>query len=1246
MNYTTEQQRVIDVRNKDILVSAGAGSGKTAVLVERIMGMLSDPERSVDVDRILVLTFTRAAAAQMKQRLLEKIQEYLKDHPNDSKMQMQETLLHNAQITTIDSFCLYLVKNHFHRVGIDPAFRLMESGEETLLSADVLREVLEEFFEKGEPDFLNLVDALNPEVKESKLESSIMDLHEYAQSYPWPDKWMETEQSREIEAVAFETQKQLCKQVQDELDSAVLMTDLLAKASLKPGYPAVYEGLFTQEGQMLSAARNKVASAENGKDAEEIFKAVADGLALMSFGRMPSIKKDDNSVEEAKKKQLGKLRGEYKDSLTDAAKIYGRSYEQVLADETRAKALTDALIRVTRAFGQRLLEKKKEQAKFSFSDIEHFALDILYDNGKPSETALSYRDLFEEIMVDEYQDSNQVQEDLLAALARPDEGQHNRFMVGDKKQSIYRFRMARPEIFMEKYHAYGRPGADHERILLQKNFRSRVEVIESVNAIFRRIMRSQIGGIDYDVNEQLVPGAAYQKGTHGQHKTELMLCVSDEKGLKKRRAESAMIADRIRDMIDQKILVKRRQVAAGECKEAQQSEEAYVYDEEASAVGGAPVMKLDPEFRIVTGEIEYRDIVILVRSHKEFSPLLVQALAERGIPAHAQSTTGYYDTPEVAALLDLLCAIDNPYSDIPLAGALKSVFFSFTDEDLALIRRQDKNISFYECLQKRAAGEDADERLAALAKSAMEQLQKLRELASHMTVSGLLSHIFLQFHYREYLLSKPFGKQRVMNADLLITKAEEFEKTSYHSLFWFIRYVEKLRKQEVKEGEAGILSEQANVVRIMTIHGSKGLEFPVVFMAGCDKGFNLSDSKGTILMDMERGIASDSIDTVTRIKRTSLRKLVMVDQIKRDMLGEELRLLYVAATRAKEKLIFTATMSSGSNHDEAFGYLQSAAALPGALPADVLAKGGNYLDYLLMARACEPDLFEESVVAPKNLDQVRMEMVEKQMRKMEQVAKLLDPEYVAGELKKHTAAEKESQKLTERFSHVYAHDNLRNLYAKTSVSELKHAAMEEAGIHVEFETAKTGEPYVPLFAKKTAESGGTDRGSAFHRVLELLDYGKYAGLMDGDIETEIKKDMAEMVAAERITQEYADLVSVEKIADFMRSQAAARMRSAALLGKLDKEQPFVITIPANRLHAEIPEQERVMIQGVIDVFWEEDDGLVILDYKTDRVTKPEELTDRYTAQLNYYQEALEQITGRKVKEKILYSFALMQEIPV
>ncbi|MBR4760114.1 MAG: UvrD-helicase domain-containing protein, partial [Lachnospiraceae bacterium] len=1215
------------------------------------MGLLQDPYHPVDVDRILVLTFTRAAAAQMKQRLLERIQEYLIKKPNDANMQMQETLIHNAQITTIDSFCLYLVKNHFHRIGIDPGFRLLESGEETLLSAEVLRDVLEECFEKGEQDFLTLVDALNPEVKESKLESSIMDLHEYAQSYPWPDKWLETEQNKEIEQVVLETQKQLCTQVLDALDSAILMTRLLIAASLKPGYPAVYESAFIKDGQMLSSVRKAVAAAEYGQDAGAVYETVADGLAMMRWDRMPGVKKDDMDVDQEKKDQLSKLRGEYKDSLEDLRDLYRKPYEKMYEDEARAKALSDALIQVVRVFGQRLLEHKKEQAKFSFSDIEHFALDILYDDGVPSETALSYRELFEEIMVDEYQDSNQVQEDLLAALARPEAGRHNRFMVGDKKQSIYRFRMARPEIFMEKYHAYGRGGPDHERILLRKNFRSRVEVIDSVNTIFRRIMREEIGGIDYNTNEELVPGAAYQVGKYTQNKTELMLSISDEKGIRKRRAEAAMIADRIRDMLDKKILVKRRQIEADDAGTVQQGEDAYVYDEEGDETGILPGMRMDPRVRIVTGEIEYRDIVILVRSHKDFSPLLVQALSERGIPAHAQSSTGYYDTPEVAVVLDLLRAIDNPYSDIPLAGALKSMFFSFSDEDLALVRQQDKDISFYECLQKRAAGMDADERLASLAGRALAQLQQLRELASHITVSQLMAHIFLQFHYREYLLSKPFGKQRAMNADMLITKAEEFEKTSYHNLFWFIRYVEKLKKEDVNEGEAGILSEQANVVRIMTIHGSKGLEFPVVFMAGCDKGFNLSDSKGTILMDMERGIAADSIDTVTRIKTPSLRKRVLADQIRKDMLGEELRLLYVAATRAKEKLIFTATANVPAAYDNAYSYLKSAAGTAGALPADVLAKPKCFLEYLMMVRACDHDLFEEKVAQPKDLDQARMDMAAQQTQRMQDIGMLLDPEFVAGELKRRGDAEKTAQMLSDRFNYVYAHENLGNLYAKTSVSELKHAAMEEAGVHAEFETERTGDPYVPQFAKETKESGGTDRGSAFHKVLELLDYGKYLqmtdpAMADAEIAVQIENDIAEMVISGRLTQEYADLVPVKKIAGFMRSQAAQRMGRAALAGRLKKEQPFVNTIPASRLHAEIPKEERVMIQGVIDVFWEEGDGVVLLDYKTDHISRPEELTDRYTAQMEYYQEAIEQITGKKVKEKILYSFALMQEIPI
>ena len=1213
MKYTRQQTEVIEARSCDVMVSAGAGSGKTAVLTERIFQRLLDETHPVDVDRLLVLTFTRAAAAQMKQRLLGKIQKYLQENPDNERMQRQENLLHNAQITTIDSFCLFLLRNHFHEIDIDPGFRIADQGEEGLLEQEVLEKVLEEEFEEADEDFLYLVDCLNPNVKESGLAESILALYHYSGAHPMPEQWLgqmaEAQASKGWQEALGELFSYTAKELEEVIETIRTLQNAGQDGAVGKGYLKALEADREQLERILESLNSKA-------EPDRIYQDVGEGFLQLVWEKLsPPTKAEKESLDPFVTEQVKLLRKQYKKTIQDLAELFKASREEAFDREAAAGRLTRGLAAATLRFSTALLEHKIDKNVLSFSDIEHLALKILLTDKEPSGTALSYREYFEEIMVDEYQDSNDVQEMLLSVLAKPESGYRNRFMVGDKKQSIYRFRMARPEIFTEKFDTYKEESPDHKLILLSDNFRSRRQVIDSVNRIFSRIMRREIGGIEYDENERLNCGATYPEpqekdGRAADYTTELMLCETQLTGDEKKGLEAFMIAARIADM-------------AG----------SFPVRDESAEGGVRP--------------LQYRDVAILLR--KKEAEEIRKALSSYGIPSHIVSSTGYYSEPEVMNVMELLRCIENPYHDLSFAAAMRSVFFKVSDDDLALIRGHQKGISLYECFRQAAGG--GEQGFGETARKALELLDDLRELSSYLSVTELLMEILTRFQYREYLLCLPGGEQRAANVDMLLQRAADFEKTGFGGIFRFIRYMDQLQRYSIEEGEASSLSENADVVRIMTIHASKGLEFPVVFLAGCHGEFNWTDLKKNVLMNLEEGAAADGIDPAARTRQPSLKKIILKDRLKRDMLGEELRLLYVAATRAEEKLIFTGVVKDAEKDPEGFAYLRLfAQKAQDKVPAARLFDGAkSYLSLLLMAHEMDRECFGITLYREDEIDTERFVKAALRKDRMQIVGELLDWESLALKLKDEKSEQGDIYRLAEqRFSYVYPHENLQRLYAKTSVSELKVAAMEEAGVHPAFETEDYSTPILPQFAGKGEEGGGTRRGSAYHRVLELLDYAGYGVLRQESgreaILQRLKEDMEGFAGSEQMRRSDLELVSEEKISTFLCSDAARRMGLAAEKGRLSREQPFVITIPADRLHPEIPPDERVMIQGVIDVFWEEEGELVLLDYKTDRISTPQELTARYSTQMDYYQEALEQITGKKVKERILYSFALMEEI--
>ncbi len=1176
IQFTPQQQQVIDLHQRNILVSAAAGSGKTAVLVERIIQMVCDETHPVDIDRLLIVTFTNAAAAEMRERISLGIAAKAEEFPQSEHIERQATLLHNAQITTIDSFCLYLIKNHFHEIGLDPAFRVADEGEIKLIKQEVLGELLEEAFAKGEEAFLECVEFFCPGGKEKALEELILKLHEFAASNPWPQEWLKNAKANYqlscVEELESSDMGQYAlKYFSKMLQGCVENLETCKKLCEMPDGPYMYGETVDAEMEMLCKLKN----CNHLKDWEV-------GLETIQFGRLSS--KKDASVDAEKKELVKELRNQVKDILKSLKEqFFGTLLEGSIAQIQACKRPVEMLLQLTLEFDRCLQERKQEKKLLDFSDMEHYALDILLtregDKIVPSKVALEYRSFFEEILIDEYQDSNLVQEYLLQAISGEEEGRYNRFMVGDVKQSIYKFRLARPELFLEKYHAYEKQADNCQRIDLSRNFRSRISVVDTVNHVFRGLMSEDVGGIAYDEKAALYAGAEYPE--YAESISELLLLEKPDKEgeLEAKEAEGKLIAKRIKEL----------------------KKEYLVTDKESG--------KLRPAL--------YKDMVILLRATSGWDETFKKTLEEEGIPVYITSKTGYFAATEVQELLQLLRVLVNPRQDIPLFGVMKSVFGGFTEEELALLRSRDRKISLWECVEQ-AAGEGNIKCIRLV-----EMVRQYREYTIYMPIRELLQKIVEDFQYLHYVTALPGGSKRRANVEMLFTKASDFEKTSYFGLFHFVRYIEQLEKYDVDYGQEDLLDENADVVRIMSIHKSKGLEFPITFVAGLSKRFNMMDVNKSFLMDMDLGIGTDYVNLKERYRCKAFPRMALSKKLREETLAEELRVLYVALTRAKEKLILTATVEKAEEK------WQKRGALAGEkLTFGNFMESNSYLDFLF------PVIQEEYVRVGfyTEADLLSGEAVEQLQ---------LAQRKLAFEAAGAYADRKCLQRLQDDFAYTYAHENLQRLYTKTTVSELKIAAMadkDEAAYH-QFEEREV-EPVLPAFLKEEEEIGATARGNAYHKIMELLDFERLFDKDEAITKAKLEELLAEYVESGRLTENYRKVINIYKLMNFLKSSLAKRMWKAQQEGKLYREQPFVLGIPAQRLGDEFPKQEKVLIQGIIDAFFVEGGEIVLLDYKTDRVETGKELWTRYETQMDYYEEALTKLMQMPVKERILYSFSL------
>ena len=1196
MTWTESQKKVIDRRERNILVSAAAGSGKTAVLVERIIQKITQDK--VDIDKLLIVTFTNAAAAEMRERIRDAIEKKLEEEPEDTHLQRQFTLVHNAQITTIDSFCLYVIRNYFYKIDLEPNFRVADEGELSLLRSDVLGKLLEAHYAAGEEVFLSFVAGYGSAKSDQAIQDMILKMYTYAQSYPWPDEWLVScGQAYDLKEEADMEQADWMKQFLDSLVTAVSDCGSQMREALnvceEPDGPYMYADALKEDIRRLDAIRESGSYAQFGEEINAYAKA---------FPKLAAVRKFEGSVE--KKELVQNIRNAMKKEIKDMRdKFFFKEPEEIFLDMKKTAPAVKMLVALTEEFASCFAAEKKRKNLVDFSDMEHFALKILVDQTtkEPTETADEFAALFDEIMIDEYQDSNYVQETLLRAVSKERFGQNNLFMVGDVKQSIYRFRLARPELFMEKFDTYaaGMPGC--ERIDLQKNFRSRNEVLSGVNDIFYKIMCRDLGNVVYDENAALYQGADYPEDMDPAMFA-MEVLVADESGaeeMERVELEARMIASRIHEM---------------------RKEGQTVTDKESG--------ELRP--------MEYRDIVILLRSVSGMADTFVKVLLEEGIPAFTTSRTGYFSTVEIQTVLNMLRVIDNPMQDIPLAAVLYSPVGGFSGEDLAKIRAVSGEKTFYESIltYDTMPEEETDQKLRERLRGFLAKLEAFRKRVPYTPVHELITELLEETGYLSYITALPAGEQKCANVQMLIEQAIHYEDTSYKGLFHFVRYIEKLRKYDVDYGEADIINENENAVRIMSIHKSKGLEFPVVFAAGMGKTFNTQDTRSRLILHPELGIGLDCMDTVRRTKTPTLLKRTLARQTEEENLGEELRVLYVALTRAKEKLILCGCLK---DVEKKFGeYRQN---VDTEHPVSFLARSSAhcYFDWVLPALYSYPEKYEIRMFGETDARAGHLKEAVRTLLTKEQVKRAVQ-----------TADKELLEKIEERLSFAYPFEAEKDIKTKVSVSEIKHQRMQfepEEMETVQWYAEEETEEIVPDFIEKRDRvNRGALRGSAMHLVMQCLPFA--GSPSDGNkkqMYAWIAEELEKLKKAGRLDETMYELVRIPMIVDFFASSLGKRMVQADQREELRKEKAFVLGIPAGEIW-DCDSRELVLVQGIVDAFFYEDGDIILMDYKTDSVEKPEQLIQRYQAQLDLYARALEEATGKKVREKIIYSFHLKKEI--
>lgn len=1189
VKWTKEQQDAIYEKGSNILVAAAAGSGKTAVLVERIINKIIN--ENVDIDKLLVVTFTNAAASEMRERVLSAIYKKLDDDPENEKLQRQVTLLNKASICTIDSFCLEIVRNNFYELeNVAPNFRIADTAQIELLKQEVIEDIFEKKYEEDDEDFTKLINTYTSYRDDTPLKDLVLKIYSYIQSNPFPEKWLKEkiemfDLSEKLDEDFADTLwgRTLLEQVEEELIDSIQSLENARKILCLEPELEKFEQTIRNDIDMLTGLKNNLHSWDKAYNINQTLKFVT-----WPRQKVDSIKKDEaKQIRDSVKKKLEKALN----------KIIICDSKQANQDIYDMYEILVKLQNLILEFGKEFSKRKRNQNIVDFNDVEHFALDILIKekDGKiePSEVAKRYQERYTEIAIDEYQDSNLVQEYILTSVSKG----NNIFMVGDVKQSIYKFRQAMPELFLHKYETYknkeNRALEEGLKIQLFKNFRSRENILSFTNLIFQDIMSNLLGDIEYNEEEYLNLGASYPDINQNlnteinvidlaeeEEKEESEEEQQDEERIENVELEARFVANRIKKLIDEKYKVWDRQ------------KETY-------------------------RNIEYKDIVILLRSTANTAPVYEQELLQLEMPVFSDSSQEYLDSMEIQTVMSLLKIIDNPIQDIPLVSVLRSPIAKFSDDELVKIRLSDKYDSFYTCMQK--AMIDVDKELKEKIERFLNRLEEWRKEQEYLALDELIWKIYSDTGFYNYVGLMPNGELRQANLKMLFQKAKQYESANFKGLYNFINFIDKVKLSSGDMGAAKLIGENDNVIRIMSIHKSKGLEFPVVFLSSTSKQFNLMDLNQNVLLHQELGIGVKYIDYNMQIQYDTLTKAAIRNKMLTETLSEEMRILYVALTRAKEKLIITGL---SRNYEKEATKMNSQVVQyqknSGKINPILVKKYKKYLDWILLVHQ-----YEKETAKSIELNVLKKQEVMKGFKTIEQeeidVVELLEESNIG----KNRAKEIENI-----LNYSYPHQTAVTIPTKTSVTNLK------------------GENYVavtelpkPEFLKEDEEQKitGAQKGTLVHLCMQRLDEK-----VDYDL-NKIRDLINDLLKRKIITEKEAKAINPFKILEFTKSIIWQEVRNAK---EVYKEKPFYINIPAKEVYGEDLEEE-ILVQGVIDLYYiDANDNLVLVDYKTDYVEQEIELVNKYSKQLEFYQKALELALDKKVAKKCIYSVYLGKEIEI
>lgn len=1232
--WTDDQWRAIQSRGQDILVAAAAGSGKTAVLVERIITMIRN--EIADVDRLLIVTFTNAAASEMRKRIGDAIEKELALHPSSLHLRRQLGLLNKASISTLHSFCIEVLRKYYYQIGIDPGFRIADDTEAELIRQEVIENLFEEEYSKGEGHtFFDVVDAYSSDRNDLELQRLILKLYEFSRSHPDPEQWLDQMAAQyDVNAENIDDlpwTKELLEDVSMQLQGLKNVQQRAHRIALSPEGPAPYAQ--TLEEDMAYVNRLEEASRNSWKALYEAFGAGA-------FTTMKQVRGKD--VDPVLKEKAKKMRDQVKKKVAQLQEdLFSRPPESYMIHLEEMAPVVQSLAELVKEFGRRFLKEKQERSLLDFGDLEHFCLEILMapsstvEQPVPSAAALEYRNRFAEVLVDEYQDTNLVQETIVRLVSKGGDEPGNLFMVGDVKQSIYRFRLAEPGLFLSKYKRFSKEPQINNglRIDLAKNFRSREEVLDASNYIFRQIMNESVGEIQYNDDAALSFGAQYYPAAE-ETEAELMLInksapVMDEEGSATGESEKS----------DSETVLLEARVMAEKIKQLIGTDTNEPYRVLDKATGNMRPVK-------------YKDIVILLRATSTWAPVILEEFKRQGIPSYAELSTGYFEAVEVNIMLSLLKVIDNPLQDIPIASVLRSPIVGLSGDEMAEVRLADKKGTYFDALIQYTSSNNTD--ITGRLEHFLGQLEGWRETARQGSLADLIWKIYRETGYFDFVGGLPGGKQRQANLRALYDRARQYEKTSFRGLFRFLRFIERMQDRGKDLGAARALGEQEDVVRVMTIHKSKGLEFPIVFAAGLNKQFNTMDLKEHVLLHKELGLGTRYINPKYRITYPTLPQLAIQRRKKMELLAEEMRVLYVALTRAKEKLYLLGTLNDLEKTVREWGEVLETESW--MLPDYDRSQAKSYLDWIGRSVIRHKDAKEllKYLEAPETgrgevyIDSSRwtIRTYEASDYEEEQESREVLQEEILDTIHEYQPVDRKSSEKEEverRLNWQYRFKKATVTMSKQSVTEIKkqYQFMDEYSERPMAGGFSSSNANRPRFLQEKTLSPA-ERGTAMHAVMQHIDLSLPA------TEENIKELLAKMQHRELLTAEQAEHIDIRAISAFFNTDLGKKITGMDR-EKVIREMPFSMALPADEASLKDAETlgESILVQGVIDCLLAEEDGFILIDYKSDAISNrftggyegaKGVLLERYKVQLELYSKAIERILKKPVKESFLYFF--------